>query len=79
MSHQRRPDIAVADLGGVLSPTGEVFDPIESRFFRGPREWASSLKCAGVPTIGVAISSQDILMSQNLDRGNLTSSVRERS
>jgi poly-gamma-glutamate synthesis protein (capsule biosynthesis protein) len=50
----RGADIAIANLEGVLSSTSNVLDPIESRIFRGPTEWASALREVGFTAMNVA-------------------------
>lgn len=47
-------DIAIANLEGVLSESSETLDPVESRVFRGPSEWAGSLRSAGFTAMNVA-------------------------
>ena len=47
-------DIAIANLEGVLSSISETTDAIESKAFRGPPEWAASLRTAGFTAINVA-------------------------
>ncbi len=47
-------DIALCNLEGVLSLRSNVPDPVESRVFRGPPDWALALREAGFTAVSVA-------------------------
>ena len=47
-------DIALCNLEGVLSLHSNVPDPVESRVFRGPPDWAMALREAGFTAVSVA-------------------------
>lgn len=47
-------DIALCNIEGVLSLHSNVADPVESRVFRGPPDWATALRDAGFTAVSVA-------------------------
>lgn len=47
-------DIALCNLEGVLSPTTQIEDPVEGSVFRGPCDWAQSIRAAGFTAVNVA-------------------------
>ena len=47
-------DIALCNLEGVLSLHSNVPDPVETRVFRGPPDWAMALREAGFTAVSVA-------------------------